>query len=470
MARIAVIGAGMGSLATAARLATGGHRVAVYERAETYGGAVGLRRRDGFAFDTGPGLLHLPAVYRDLFVKTGREPLEECVELVQVDPASRHLLPDGTDVVLPNASRAGVTTALDAAFGAGAGERWSEVMNRARAVWEVTRRPLLEDTLGEDTASLGRDPYPAVRRGLLRRGAPTVAGIGRHELRDPGLAALLSACVLSHGLDPRTAPASAAVLPYMEQTFGTWYVRGGLRALADAVHQRCLARGVEFHFGAEVTEVLEKDGRTAGIALADGTRVDADAVVRGTPGDPLPGDLGRFTVLLALRGSRPADAVHRTLVHGHLAPDDGGPPTVVVLRPDDPRLRPDDGHEAVTLSVTVRPHGPVDWTASGYAEAFADRVVAAAEAAVPRLTERVLWREVRTPADTERDTGSPGGTVPTPALAGAAGVHLRPANRALPHGLYLVGGSAHPGGGLPHTGMSGAIVADLISGGPGGSR
>ncbi|MET9972726.1 NAD(P)-binding protein, partial [Streptomyces sp. NPDC006356] len=108
MARIAVIGAGMGAMAAAARLAVAGHRVAVYERTETYGGAVRRFERDGFGFDTGPGLLPLPAVYRDLFLKTGKEPLEGCVELVQVDPSARHVFADGTELSLPNASRAGV--------------------------------------------------------------------------------------------------------------------------------------------------------------------------------------------------------------------------------------------------------------------------------------------------------------------------------------------------------------------------
>jgi phytoene dehydrogenase-like protein len=475
MARIVVIGAGMGALAAAARLATGGHRVTVCERGESYGGGVGQLRRDGFAFDTGPGLLHLPAVYRDLFVKTGRRPLEECVELGPVDPASRHLLPDGTDVVLPNASRAGVVSALDGAFGPGAGERWSALLNRARAVWEATRRPLLEDALAEDTTALRRDPYPGPRGLLRRRSAPTVAETARRELRHPGPAALLCGFVLAHGYDPLVAPASATVLPYMEQTFGTWYVRGGLRALADAVYERCRERGVEFRFGAEVVAVPAKDGRVAGVELADGTRLDADVVVRGTPGAPVPGDHGRFTVSLALRGARPADAVHRTVVHGSPTPHDGAPggpaPTVEVLRPDDATLRPDDDHEAVTLRVTVLPHGrAVDWTAPGYAAAFADRVVAAAGAAIPGLAARLLWRAVRTPADAERETGAPGGAVPGPALAGADCAYLRAPNRGRPHGLYLVGGSAHPGGGLPHTGMSAAITADLISGGPGGSR
>jgi phytoene dehydrogenase-like protein len=320
--------------------------------------------------------------------------------------------------------------------------------------------------MAADPAPLARDPYPArpVRRGLLRRGAPTLAEVAARELRDPRLAALLEHYAWAYGLDPRTAPASATVLPYMEQTFGTWYVRGGgLRALADAVHARCAARGVEFRFGAEVVRVLEKDGRAAGVELADGTLAEADAVVSGIAAGQPAGGLSRFTVLLALRGARSADAVHRTVVHRD--------EPVTVLRPDDPALRPDDGHEAVTLTVTVPPlGGPVDWADEAVAREYADRVVAAGGAAVPGLAERALWRVVRTPADIERETGAPGGVVTAPALAGAGGACLREPNRGALAGLYHVGGHAHPGGGPAHTGMSGAIVADLISGGPGGSR
>ncbi|MFE2427998.1 phytoene desaturase family protein [Streptomyces sp. NPDC059373] len=464
MARIAVIGAGMGALAAAARLATGGHRVTVYERSATYGGGVGRYERDGFVFDTGPGLLHLPAVYRDLFIKTGKEPLEACISLRQVDPAIRHVFDDGTSVALPNASRAGVIAALDDALGAGAGTRWADLLGRAREVWEATRRPLLEDALAADTAPLDRDPYPAppVRRGLFRRGAPTLAEVAARELADPRLAAMLEHYAVAYGFDPAVAPASATVLPYMEHTFGTWYVDGGMRALADAVYERCVARGVDFRFGAEVEEVVEKDGRAAGLLLSDGARVEADVVVAGAPVPalhreqvvpwdyqdewPVWGSAGarRVVVCLALRGSRPAEAVHRTVVHGS-APAGGR--DVVVLRPDDPATRPDDGHEAVTLQVPLGSADPED-------------ALLAAEAAVPGLRGRLLWHHALAPTD----------AIPGPALAGAAGAFLRTANQAALPGLYFVGGWAHPGGGLAHTGMSGAIVSDLIAGGPGGSR
>lgn len=492
MARIAVIGAGMGAMAAAARLAVAGHRVAVYERAETPGGAVGRFERDGFVFDTGPGLLHLPAVYRDLFVKTGKEPLEQCVAMSQVDPASRHVFADGTDVSLPNASRAGVVRALDGAVGPGAGERWSDLVNRAREVWDATRRPLLEEPLhAERVPDLGRDPYPAPpRRGWWRRrsGPPTLAAVAERELQDPRLAALLESHALAYGLDPRSAPASAAVLPYMEQTFGSWYVSGGMHGLAAALHARCVARRVEFFFGAEVVALVEKDGRAAGVRLADGSVAEADMVVSGVapgrlegmpPAAPVPVAPGRFSVFLALGGARPEGVVHRTVVHaGDRAAEleavfGAGPvaeyrPTVTVLRPDDPATRPDGEHEAVTLTATVAPHGSrVDWSDERAAAGFADHMVRAAEAAVPGLRERELWRAVRTPADTEAVTGAEGGGVPAPVLAGRDGRFLRPANTASVPGLYLAGGFAHPGGGLAHAGMSGAMVAGLVVEGAG---
>lgn len=470
MARIVVIGAGLGAMATAARLAVAGHRVTVYERTATYGGAVGRFAREGFAFDTGPGLLHLPAVYRDLFVKTGKEPLEECVALTQVDPASRHVFADGTRVDLPNASRAGTVAALDAALGAGAGERWGAFLVRAREAWDRTRRPLLEEPQPADPAPLAREPYPALKAGLLRRPTTTLAQVGARELGDPRLAALLDAYAWSYGFDPATAPAAAAVLPYMEQTFGSWYVGGGLRALADAVFERCRKRRVEFVFETPVEEVLEKDGRAAGVGLAGGETVEADHVVSGAPVPvlysdqvigwerqddwPLHQEIGtsRVTVCLALRGPREATAVHRTVVHAA-----GERPTVTVLRPDDPTLRPDAEHESVTVTATV--HLSQEQDGRGW-EGFADRMVEAAAEAVPALRERLLWRHVRTPEDVRRDTGS--AEVPGPALAGARGRLLPAANRSPLPGLWFAGGWSHPGGGLAHAGMSGALVAGLI--------
>ncbi|MGW6710719.1 phytoene desaturase family protein [Streptomyces sp. NPDC054956] len=465
MARIAVIGAGMGAMATAARLAVAGHQVTVYERGTTYGGAVGRYARDGFVFDTGPGLLHLPAVYRDLFVKTGKRPLEECAELVQVDPALRHVLPDGRTVTLPGASHGGAAAALDEAFGPGAGDRWSAVLGRARDAWDATRRPLLEEPLRPDHRALGRDPYPALRgSGLLRRRPPTLAEVAARELGDDGLGGLLCERVRAYGIDPATAPASAAVLPYMEQTFGSWYVRGGMRELATAVYERCLERKVAFEFGAKVREVLVRDGRAAGLRLADGTEVTADGVVCAVDprllrvplteeSAPVRTEPARwYTLFAALRGARDGDAAHRTMPAAPRADR-----SFTVLRPDDPATRPDADHEAVTVHAVV----------TGGPAPSSEELLAAAARAVPGLRERLLWHELRTPADIAAATGAAHGAVPAPSLAGAGGRLLHPANTTALPGLHLAGGWAHPGGGLAHAGMTGALVAGLIVEGAG---
>ena len=173
---------------------------------------------------------------------------------------------------------------------------------------------------------------------------------------------------------------------------------------------------------------------------------------------------------LALRGGRPAGTAHRTVVHtadrdGELdrlfgeRPGPPASPTVAVSRPGDPALVPDTDHEAVTLTVTVPSGVPVS-------AADVERVLDAAEPALPGLRERLLWHESRTPADIAEATGAPGGAVPAPALAAAGGRLLYPANSTRLPGLFTAGGWAHPGGGLPHAGMSGALVAGLIVEGP----
>lgn len=496
MAEVVVIGAGMGGLATAARLATLGHQVTVCEQSKTHGGMVGVHQRDSFSFDTGPGHLLLPAVYRDLFLKTGA-PLDKQVELTEMEPAVRHLLPGGEVLDLPNATRGGVAEALDGALGSGAAERWHALLDQAGDVWAATRRPLLEEPASD--ADLSRTPgLPNSLRERVKPGSDSLQGLAKRKLRDPGLVALLEEYALRFGFDPRTAPASLLVLPYMEQTFGSWYVSGGTRALANALFARCQQRRVAFLTGTTIAAVTLHEGRASGVRLADGRHIRADLVVADTQGERLavegwrrPTALpargaqaglpapGRFSVFLALRGQDAAGALpRRTVVHApsrhaelHALFPGVGPgklcekPTVQVLRPNDPALCPAE-HQTVTLTVTVPSHGRgdgrFDYSAHGTAERYADRLLEYLDSRGLKLREQLLWRDVRTPFDLERDTAGQGGSIPGPALAGQRGAFLRPANDLDLPGLYLVGGNAHPGGGLAHAGMSAAITAQLI--------
>jgi phytoene desaturase len=487
MSTAVVIGAGVGGLAAAARLAALGHRVQLHERAPTHGGKLGEYRRDGFTFDTGPSLLTLPAVFDELFADTGG-PAE--LDVVPVDPVCAYRFADGTELAMPF-DPAAVPAALDAALGAGRGAQWSRLHARSARLWELVGEDVLRHPLAAtDLLRFSR------RVRDLRMVAPwrTLRGLGSAMLPDPRLRTWLDRYATYSGSDPRRTPSVLSVTSYVEQAFGGWYVRGGLRRLADALLERCAKLGVEVHLGSEVTRVETRGGRVVGVALAGGTTVAADLVVcdadatvlyeRLLPGPEAarprrslrraPRSLAGFVLLLALDGREPGPA-HRIwfppdpdaefdAVLGRRrrpVPD----PTVYVHAPDDPALRPDDRSEGWFVLVNAPPHDPAggtDWDAPGLADRYADHVLARLAARGTDVRDRIRWREVRTPADLERDTAAPGGAIYGTASHGPRAALLRPTNRSPVPGLYLVGGSAHPGGGLPLVALSAAIVARLV--------
>jgi phytoene dehydrogenase-like protein len=103
----------------------------------------------------------------------------------------------------------------------------------------------------------------------------------------------------------------------------------------------------------------------------------------------------------------------------------------------------------------------MDWRSPGLAGAYADYVLATLARRGLDVRDRVLFREIRTPADLERDTNTPGGAIYGTPRHGVAGL-FRPPNRCPVAGVYLVGGSTHPGGGLPMVALSAEIVARQI--------
>ncbi|MEU5944670.1 phytoene desaturase family protein [Micromonospora sp. NPDC047465] len=491
MARIVVVGAGVGGLATAARLAATGHEVTVLERADTVGGKLGRYVHDTpagpFHFDTGPSLLTLPDVFHDLFGATGAK-LDEYLDLVPVDPIVRHVFPGGGPALDSCADPAEFAARIGAAFGDRAAADWQRLWRRAARVWQASHQDVLRRPIGSplDLAAL------AWRLGDLAAIGPgrTLRGLGRRHLSDPRLRMLLDRYATYTGADPRRAPAALVAVPYAELAFGGWYLRGGLGTLADALLTRCLDLGVVVQTGATVTRIDAAGGRVHGVRLRGVTApVPADVVVANVDAltlyrDLLPSprrlagltdrSLAGFVLLLGVAGG--SGLAHHTVffprdydaefdavfgqpgrgVRARPAAD----PTVFVTVADDPMVRP-AGHEAWFVLVNAPRHGTaagaVDWRRPGLAEAYADRVLDVLAERGVDVRDRLVFREVRTPADLADATGAPGGSI-----YGTAGGLLRPANRGPAHGLWLVGGSSHPGGGLPMVTLSAQIVADEI--------
>lgn len=493
MSRVLVVGAGVGGLAAAVRLAAAGHTVTVLEQSAVVGGKLGVLAEDEFVFDTGPSLVTMPHLYRELFAATGA-PLDEVLELERLDIACRYRFTDGTVLDLPGA-RTAIAPALDAALGHGAGAQWEDLLTRAERVWHATHEGFLESPISAlDLVRL------STRVSDLAAVAPwsTLRRWGARSLHDPRLRMLLDRYATYTGSDPRRAPAALATVPYVEQEWGSWYVRGGLRRIADALVDRARALGVELWTSTRVQTLATGPDGVRGVRLTDGVRLPADVVVVNADAATVYGGLlapgagraaGRrlrratpsssgFVLLLGLDGRDPDTPHHRVLF-----PDDYDAefdavfgadgrrprpvdaPTVYVSAPDDPAVRPDADSESWFVLVNAPRHDPahgVDWDAPGLADEYADRVLAVMADRGVEVRGRVRRRWVRTPADLERRTLSPGGSIYGSSSNGARAAFLRPANRTAVPGLFLVGGSSHPGGGLPLVALSSRIVADLV--------
>ncbi|MGX6604250.1 phytoene desaturase family protein [Micromonosporaceae bacterium Da 78-11] len=472
MSRIVVIGAGVGGLTAAIRLAAAGHRVEVHERSAVAGGKLGVYERDGFRFDTGPSLLTLPQVFDDL----GLAP-------TPLDPVVRHVFPDGT-VLDSSSSHEVFLERITVALGPAAAADWDRFWQRAARIWQASWRSVLQQPV-TPRSLLGL----SWRVGDLLAIAPgaSLRALGLRYLRDPRLRMMLDRYATYTGADPRRAPAALAAVPFAELNFGGWYLPGGLGTLGSALVARAGSLGVRIVLDSEVTGISVADGRVRGVRTAAGF-VPADLVVSNvdaltTYRDLLPtpsrlaqlGDrsLAGFVLLLGVRGETPSLAHHTVFfppcydaefdaIFGSASrrARPATDPTIFVTRAPDPAVHP-AGSEAWFVLINAPRHGTdrsaVDWRRPGLADAYARHVLDVLARRGLDVRDRLHFLETRTPADLADSAAAPGG-----AIYGTSGGLVRPVNRGPVAGLYLVGGSVHPGGGLPMVTLSAQIAADEI--------
>ena len=487
---VVVIGGGVGGLAVAARLSVKGHRVILLEHADRVGGKLFTYEREGFAFDTGPSLFTLPAVYRDLFLKTGKS-LEQSVDLQELDPAFRYVFSDGSEVILPGVDPAKCATAFGDAFGTQAGAQWREFTGRGAQMWRLTRGPFLQSPLKGWKSLI---PLAKVRD--IKSIAPftSLRTLARKYFTDPRMIMIVDRYATYTGSDPRRAPAVLATIPYIEQVFGAWHIGGGLGSLATALEKRCTERGVDIRVGVTVTKIDTQGGSVSGVRLDTGEFIAADIVVSNSdaaltrdllsqPDQKLmpkitdSPSLAGFVLLLALDGTTEGIAHHNVWFPENYnaefdaifarSPTPPNDPAIYACVPDDPQMRPSPDCESWFILVNAPRHDSsgtngFNWNASGCKEQYAQQILDILAARGTDIRHRVKWQEIRTPADLERDAMAPGGSIYGTSSNGPRAAFTRPANQSNIPGLYLVGGSSHPGGGLPLVGMGAEITAELI--------
>ena len=270
--RIVVVGAGMGGLAAAALLSARGMAVTLLERAATPGGKLRRVEVGGVQIDVGPTVLTLRDVFEALFAEAGGA-LSDAVTLERDEVLARHVWPDGATLDL-HADPARSAQAIGEFAGAAEARAFQDFMRRSGETYRTL-----------DTAFI-RDPAPSPAGLMLKAGVGRLSRIDPYHsywsaleksFADPRLRQLFGRYATYVGSSPFEAPATLMLIAHVEQ-MGVWRVREGLAALPQALAGLAAANGAVVRYGAEVAEIVVERGRAAGVRLAGGEVVTADAV------------------------------------------------------------------------------------------------------------------------------------------------------------------------------------------------
>jgi phytoene desaturase len=474
MKKILVIGAGLGGLAAAIRLARAGHAVEVWEKNDEPGGKLKVLRIDDFCWGTGPSLLTMPHVLRELFA-AGGERMEDHLELVRLDSACRYFWTGGAVID------------EDAAF-------WSQpevakFLDYARGIYELSGEAYLNRPPGEFWRALTLGNLGKLRHLGKVATTRTLAAEVEWRISDPHLRQIFLRFATYNGSSPYLTPATFNIIPYVEAEFGAWYVRGGMHRIAWKLFDLASKLGVKFRF--ETTAASWRDNVAED---DDGISVRADfllcnADVLTAQSDFLAGvftdrqrehslrpplSTSGFILFLGVRGCDPrlghhniffSDDYLNEFVEIHDRKISPTEPTIYisVSSRTDPDHAP-EGHDNYFVLVNAPARDPNQpWTeaeARGYRDLVLQRLERFGFADLPN---RIVAERIFTPSDfATRDLAHHG------ALYGWASHSIRtslfrpPLRAPGTRNVFFAGGTTHPGGGIPLVLLSGKMAADLI--------
>ena len=477
MSSAVVVGAGLGGLSAAIRLATKGWSVAVHDKNPQPGGRMSTISAGGYSWDCGPTLIMMPEVLRELFESAGRR-LEDYVTLRRVDPYYRVIIEGGGHLDFTGTLPTMVANVE--ALEPGAGRKYLNFLGAAEQISRVARTQIVERPY-RGWRDLAR---PSVAAALLRaRPMATVASVVAEHFASAPLRQAFSFQTLYLGTRPDRAPAAYVMIPFVEAALGVWFPQGGIHQIAFAMARLAAELGVEVHLDSPVAAILTEGDRAVGVRLGDGQCVRADAVIANadwgyTQRDLLPRgeattglDQGCSGVLFLVAVRRRIEGPHHTFIlsgdfEGNLAdifdrrclPEH---PSIYLSRPtaSDPSLAPPGVELLYVLVPTPTLASGVDWPRElpGFRKRVFDRLSAAG---LEDLDPDIVAETVLTPQTFgcryNLSWGSAFGLAATLLQSGP----FRPTIRSRRYrGLYHAGASSHPGGGVPMVTLAGRMVA-----------
>jgi 1-hydroxycarotenoid 3,4-desaturase len=487
--RVVVIGAGMAGLAAALELAAHGLAVTVVERADTPGGKMREVQVGRARLDAGPTVFTMRRIFDELFAAAGAT-LSDHIRLRPAEILARHAWSERERLDLfADVDRS--ADAVAALAGPAEGRGFRAFSQRAARIYRTLEHPFIRAARPTPLA-LVRNAGPGGLADLWRISpfATLWQALGEH-FQDPRLRQLFGRYATYCGSSPFLAPATLMLIAHVEQD-GVWLIEGGMHRLALALARIAALCGATFHYGAEAARIVVRGARAAGVELATGERIEADAVVVNADVAAISrGRLGH-DVMHAVRNAPDSSRSLSAVTWSLLARAEGFPllrhtvffstdyarefddifqraqlpaePTVYVCaqdRDDRDGVTP-HGLERLFCLVNAPPVGDAARPDAAQVERCEERTFARLARCGLHVQRRPETSVITTPADFDRLFPATGGALYGQAAHGWRASFTRPGSRCRIPGLYLAGGSTHPGPGVPMAALSGRLAAACV--------
>lgn len=487
--RVIVIGAGIGGLSAAIELASKDIDVEVIEASPRPGGKAGITTIDGVEADTGPSVLTLPVVFDQLFKSAGTS-LQDEVELLSPSPAFRYLFEDGVQVDVHHELES-TYDSVEGSLGRPARDELQKFMVYARRIWDAS----------EATFVMGGAPTlgTVVKFGLqgmkmlshLDAARPMARAI-EAKIRSPHLRDILLRYATYNGSNPFAAPATLNCIAHVELALGGYGIKGGVYSLIRALERVAQRAGANIRYDTPAASIDVDGGKAAGVRLAGGEQLSADAVVANAEPEQvfrrlLPESLSRGQRRIKTPSTSgwtgilrapldPARAPHTVLMPKTYRKEfedlfvNNRPPQEPTVYLCDQRACHQRSGWGDAAPVFVMANAPAEPEGEASSSEVWDRLETAVRNRLTGFgldsdTAPFVWK--RTPTQLAETYAESRGALYGSASNSALSAFRRPPNRlSQPRGLYLASGAAHPGGGMPLCAASGraaarAVVEDL---------
>ncbi len=499
---VVVVGGGLAGLSSACVLAARGHKVTLLDKNSWVGGKAAQHSAEGYRFDMGPTILTLPSVLKRVFEEAGRN-MDDYLDLIELDPQWRCFFeghgshPDNTVLDLV-ANTDQMKQHLDEFTGGPASSAgYQRFMKMSEQLHGVSDRFFFWRSVGglKDTMEVGGAFSAAVLKDVLSlRMGRSVASVVRSHVPDHRVAQMMDHFTQYVGSSPYASPAVLCSIAHMQTDEGIWYPVGGTRSVPEALYRLGTELGVTFRTSVDVIRIDTEGGRAVGVTTADNETISCDAVVSNcdavrTYRELLSGtdqsirfekknkfDPACSGVVLYLGLDRRYEQLlHHNFVfskdpeeefdyiykRGEPAPD----PSAYVCAPaiSESEVAPAGGEALYILVHTPYLREGHDWKEMlpKYREVILDKLESTAD--MKGIRDAIKYESALTPEGIHNRYRVLNGAIYGLASHGKFTGAFKPSNRRKDiHGLYLAGGAAHPGPGMPMVLMSGWIAADSL--------